>query len=328
MRTALLILIPFLAVAQFPKPGSSSGGGSSGSSGISTYTVSTLPVSPATNTVAQVTDGTTATDCATGMGSITHLCTWNGAAWIGTPSSIPSGISGLTTNLIPKATSSTSIGNSSITDNGTTVNTAEPISAGSSAPAVTGTGVVGISENTGQGCVAGADCIIGNATNHQALLSNNNVTAVPIAVTPASTTNGDVAGLSGTIGSVLTDTGKVAANLVSTTDTTRSGTASNCTSSASPAVCVAAQAGSVAIPTGITSVALTVNTTAVTANSQIFVFSDDSLGTKLSVTCNSTLATLVGGLAITARTAATSFTVTYNGTIATNPLCVSFLVVN
>ena len=105
-------------------------------------------------------------------------------------------------------------------------------------------------------------------------------------------------------------------------------TSSNCSSSASPAVCGSAAAGSVAIPTGVTSVALQVNTTAVTANSQVFLFPDDSLGTKLSVTCNSTLATLVGGLAITARSAGASFTVTYNGTIAANPLCVSYLVVN
>ena len=105
-------------------------------------------------------------------------------------------------------------------------------------------------------------------------------------------------------------------------------TSSNCSSAASPAVCGSAPAGSVAFPTGVTSVALQVNTSAVTANSQIFLFSDDSLGTKLSVTCNSTLATLAGGMAITARSAGVSFAVTFNGTITTNPLCVNFLVVN
>jgi hypothetical protein len=84
----------------------------------------------------------------------------------------------------------------------------------------------------------------------------------------------------------------------------------------------------VAIPTGTVSSTLTVNTTAVTANSQIFFVPDDTLGTKLSVTCNSTLATLVGGYAITARTAGTSFQITFNGTIATNPVCGSYSVVN
>ena len=112
-----------------------------------------------------------------------------------------------------------------------------------------------------------------------------------------------------------------------TLGTARVTTAANCSSSASPAVCTSAAAGSVALPTG-TNTALQVNTTAVTANSQIFMFPDDTLGTKLGVTCNSTLATLVGGMAVTARSAGTSFTVTFNGTIAVNPLCASFLIVN
>jgi hypothetical protein len=104
-------------------------------------------------------------------------------------------------------------------------------------------------------------------------------------------------------------------------------TATNCSSSASPAVCGSAAAGAVAIPTGISSVSLTINTTAVTANSEIFLIPDDSV-TIAATTCNSTLATLVGGVAVTARTPGTSFTVTYNGTIATNPLCLSYYLVN
>ena len=104
-------------------------------------------------------------------------------------------------------------------------------------------------------------------------------------------------------------------------------TATNCASGASPAVCAAAAAGAVAIPTGVTTVTLQVNTTAVTANSRIHLMSDDTL-TIGGVTCNSTLATLVGGLVVTARTAGASFTITYNGTIATNPLCVSYSIIN
>jgi hypothetical protein len=105
-------------------------------------------------------------------------------------------------------------------------------------------------------------------------------------------------------------------------------TTTNCSNAASPAVCGSAAAGSVLIPTGTTSETLTVNTTAVTANSQIFFYPDDSLGTKLGVTCNSTLATLVGGSAITARTPGTSFTITFNGTILTNGVCGSYSIVN
>jgi hypothetical protein len=103
-------------------------------------------------------------------------------------------------------------------------------------------------------------------------------------------------------------------------------TATNCSSSASPAVCGSAAAGSVVIAAAGTTV--TVNTTAVTANSQIFLLADDTLGTKLGVTCNSTLATLVGGLAVTARTGGTSFQITSGTTPAVNPLCLSYFIVN
>jgi hypothetical protein len=105
-------------------------------------------------------------------------------------------------------------------------------------------------------------------------------------------------------------------------------TATNCNSAASPAVCGSAAAGSVVIPTGTTSSTLTVNTSTVTANSQIIFYPDDSLGTRLSVTCNSTLATLAGGSFISARTPGTSFAITFNGSILTNGVCGSFVVVN
>jgi lysophospholipase L1-like esterase len=105
-------------------------------------------------------------------------------------------------------------------------------------------------------------------------------------------------------------------------------TATNCSSSASPAICGSAAAGSVALPTNAVSSSIVVNTTAVTANSQILVTTDDTLGTKLGVTCNSTVATLVGGLTISARTAGTSFTIANNVAVVTNPLCVSYLVIN
>lgn len=105
-------------------------------------------------------------------------------------------------------------------------------------------------------------------------------------------------------------------------------TATNCSSSASPAVCVSATAGTVALPTNAVSSSVQVNTTAVTANSEIFVQSDDTLGTKLGVTCNSTIATLVGGLTISARVAGASFTIANNVAIITNPLCVSYHIIN
>lgn len=105
-------------------------------------------------------------------------------------------------------------------------------------------------------------------------------------------------------------------------------TGTNCASAASPAICGSAAAGSVLIPTGTTSSTLTVNTTAVTANSQIIFYPDDSLGTRLGVTCNSTLATLSGGSFISARTPGTSFTITFNGSILTNGVCGSYYLLN
>jgi hypothetical protein len=99
-----------------------------------------------------------------------------------------------------------------------------------------------------------------------------------------------------------------------------------CASSASPAVCSTAPLGAVAIPTGVNST-LVVNTTAVTAASTILLTSDDSV-TIAATTCNSTLATLAGGMAVTARTPGVSFTIAFNGTITTNPLCVGYQIRN
>lgn len=98
-------------------------------------------------------------------------------------------------------------------------------------------------------------------------------------------------------------------------------TATNCSSSASPAVCGSAAAGMFVLPAAATSV--TVNTTAVTANSEILVFNDDSLGTRLSVTCN----TGIDNVLVSARVAATSFTITGSAPV-TNPNCYSYLIIN
>lgn len=104
-------------------------------------------------------------------------------------------------------------------------------------------------------------------------------------------------------------------------------TKTNCSSGASPAVCGSAAAGSVAVPAGTNST-LQVNTTAVTANSQILVQSDETLGTKLSVTCNSTLASLITEPVVSARSGGASFTITISGTTTTNPVCLSYFIVN
>jgi hypothetical protein len=84
----------------------------------------------------------------------------------------------------------------------------------------------------------------------------------------------------------------------------------------------AAAAGSAALAASATTEV--VNTTAVTANSQIQLTFDSSLGTKLGVTCNSTFVQPY----VTARTAGTSFTVTVGSAPTTNPACFSFSILN
>lgn len=97
------------------------------------------------------------------------------------------GISGLTTNKIPKAASSTTIADSSISDDGTTVNITEPVAIGPSPPAVTGTGVIGLGETTGQACVVGADCLQADSGTHRLLMKSNSDTSQGAVVSAAST---------------------------------------------------------------------------------------------------------------------------------------------
>jgi len=101
------------------------------------------------------------------------------------------------------------------------------------------------------------------------------------------------------------------------------GTVTNCSDGAGAAACSAAPAGSVVVDDGATTVV--VSTTAVTANSQIQLTYDSSLGTKLGVTCNTNYVDQW----VSARTAATSFTITLSADPATaNPACLSYSILN
>lgn len=100
-------------------------------------------------------------------------------------------------------------------------------------------------------------------------------------------------------------------------------TAANCSDSAGAAACAAATAGTVVMDAAATTVV--VSTTNVTANSEIFIQEDSSLGTRLSVTCNTTIARTY---AVTARTEATSFTITASAAPITNPACLSYRILN
>jgi len=99
-------------------------------------------------------------------------------------------------------------------------------------------------------------------------------------------------------------------------------TSTNCADSAGAAACGSAAAGSFVVDAGATTTV--VSTTAVTADSEVFVQYDSSLGTRLGVTCNVTAAIP----SVTARVAATSFTITVPAAPVTNPACYSYHIVN
>lgn len=124
----------------------------------------------------------------------------------------------------------------------------------------------------------------------------------------------------------IPDASNAAANIITRlpgiTQVSALNTAVNCASGASPAVCTSAPSGAVAIPAGVNST-LVVQTTAVTAASRIVLTLDDSL-TLSATTCNTTAATLAVPPYISARTAGTSFTISYLGTITANPVCLSY----
>ena len=100
-------------------------------------------------------------------------------------------------------------------------------------------------------------------------------------------------------------------------------TATNCADSAGDAACGSAAAGAFVIDAADTNTV--VSTTAVTADSEIFIQEDSSLNTRLSVTCNTTIARTY---AVTARSAGTSFTVTASAAPVTNPSCLTYKIVN
>jgi len=99
-------------------------------------------------------------------------------------------------------------------------------------------------------------------------------------------------------------------------------TMTNCASSTSPAACASAPEGAVVIAAGHTSVV--VDTTLVTANSNIAVTFDSSIGSRLGVTCNTTPALPT----ISARSVGKSFTISVASAPSSNPACFTFRIGN
>lgn len=118
--------------------------------------------------------------------------------------------------------------------------------------------------------------------------------------------------------------GKIQAQAYNTTvNCSGTGTAAN----PSVVTCLGASSGTVACATAASTGSCQVNTTAVSANSEILITqrTDTTTGTRLSVTCNTTIDTVQRN--ITAVTAGSSFTFNL-GTIATNPECFSYVIIN
>ena len=98
----------------------------------------------------------------------------------------------------------------------------------------------------------------------------------------------------------------------------------NCASAASPAVCNGSIDGASNIAATATTVV--VDTTAVTANSEITVTFDSSLGTKLGVTCSTQSLLVTGPPFVSARSSGTSFTVSVQAADAAHPVCFNWSV--
>lgn len=90
--------------------------------------------------------------------------------------------------------------------------------------------------------------------------------------------------------------------------------------------CGAAPVGSFGIAAAATT--QTIATTAVTANSVITLTRDNSLGTALSLTCNTQSSLVLGTPYVTTRTPGVSFVVAIDVAPTTNPMCVSYKIVN
>jgi hypothetical protein len=91
LLAAVVLVVAFLPLL-FGQTSNQNNFGGSGGGGVTITTVSGLSSIPGKTkgTIATVTDGTTATDCATGGGSIVVVCQYSGSTWAAVPPTIPS----------------------------------------------------------------------------------------------------------------------------------------------------------------------------------------------------------------------------------------------
>lgn len=311
----------------------------------------------------------TPTTCGAGVAATGVLANGNATGCFTPSGSGNTTSTSLTTNTLPKANGANSIINSSVSDNGTTVSTTEPINAQSFGSTADGThpGYDSFAGNTTLPslsanlayilgppaatftaysmqlpsalpttghlmycAVTSANCLLtdtGYAYNAipNADLANSAITIAGTAVSLGGSTSsfpspGAIGGTTPAAGSFTTLTGTT---INTTTKCAAAGSAAN------PSVvsCSAAAAGLFSCATNASTGTCVVDTTAVTATSVIQIEPDDSLGTALSVTCNTAMDTGLTAPRVSARSAGTSFTINL-GTFTTNPECFSYVIIN
>jgi hypothetical protein len=187
---------------------------------------------------------------------------------------------------------------------------------------ITSPAVTGISL---EGAMTTGISIAGAATNDIRLQGGATITNASSVITiSTSTTIQGALVVSGGTATLATTSVTGTLGVTATTTTGTLATASPCYSKTDPAVCVAAASGSFVVAAGATTA--NASTTAVTANSQIILTVDSSLGSKLTVTCNTTIPTSTP--VVTIRTPGNGFQVSTALGPITNPLCISYLIIN
>jgi len=202
------------------------------------------------------------------------------------------------------------------------INASGAISSGT-APTVCGTatGCFGFTEGTSANYakVASQDAILADATDHAFYVTLNNGTKFLSlmnysAVAPPA------------LGATTPNTGAFTTLTGTTINTTTHCAAAGSAANPSLVACSAAASGLFSCATNASAGTCVISTTAVTATSVIQVQPDSSLGTALSVTCNTTADSGLTAPRVSARSAGTSFTITL-GTFSTNPECFSYLII-
>ena len=279
--------------------------------------------------------GVLSTTAQSGTGSIcmTTSCFMTTPA-LGTPSALVltnatglpvvgggTGLATQTSNVLYKGNGTSPEAVSSITDNGTTVSTTEPIT--STGPITSGS----------SGGVAGALLLPQGTTNGHATASTvvleapASVTAYEI-VEPGASATGVVQRVNAAgVDTESVSTGLAVGTTLATVLTTTKCAAVGTGASPSLVACSAAPAGSFSCATNASTATCVVSTSAVTTNSAVFIQPSAAAGTLLSVTCNTTADTGLTAPRLASISAGTSFTINL-GAFLTNPLCFNYSVVN